>query len=142
MAERSEKSTKEVVIFAVVEEGHIILEKRLNFNKSYFNRTIVPGGKVEADETIEETLIREMVEEFGLIPKQWKYLTSLDVVTEKGNPYTHHIFLVTKTEGEFDGKKLQDNLIIKVPLGQAMDLCEHHFSKQILQIIETELLGD
>jgi mutator protein MutT len=141
MVEKKETIAKEGIIFAIVERGEIILEKRLNPNKAYYNFTVVPGGKIETDETIEQAFVREMDEESGLKPKQWKYIRSINLVTEKG-PYTQHIFLVTKTDGEFNGQRLQESILIKVSLKEAMGLCRHPVSKQVLQIIGRELTKD
>lgn len=134
---------KQGVIFAIVDGENIILQKRLNPEKSYFGLTIVPGGKVEADETIREACKREVYEETGLLVKKIKYVDSLTTTTEHDNIYNQHIFLITETDGVFNGHKEEPNSeLIKVPLVEAMAVCEHPLSKEILQIILEELSRD
>ena len=57
------------------EKGEILLVKRKIAPKKDF--WDIPGGFVALDETIEESLIREIREELGANPKDIKYLTSL-----------------------------------------------------------------
>lgn len=143
MSERGvEFFRKQGVIFAIVDDENIILQRRLNPEKSYFGLTIVPGGKVEAGETIKEACKREVYEETGLLATKIKYLDSLTTTTERGNLYTQHIFLITETDGVFDGHKESNGELVRVPLLEAMAVCEHPLSKQILQIILEELSMD
>lgn len=56
-----------------------------------FNHYQVPGGKVDAGESIEEGLIREVEEEIGVKVKQVKYLWSAKVFFRLG-AFVEHIF--------------------------------------------------
>lgn len=76
-----------------VRDGKVLLMHRYKEGRDYY---ILPGGGMEAGETIEETAVREAKEE-----------TNFDIIltpklgTFKPNPYFHdHVFLITDFSGE------------------------------------------
>jgi len=138
---KESEQSKQGVIFVICKDNEIVLQKRLNPNKSYYGYTIIPGGRVEPGETPEEALIREVGEETGVIVKKFKFIKSLDVITEKGNHYSHNLFLVTDFDGKVEGNREADARVFCVPFTEAKQICEHELSQQILNLIELELSG-
>lgn len=138
---KESNSPKQGVIFAICKNGEIVLQKRLNPHKSYYGYTIIPGGRIEVGETPEEALVREAKEETGVIIKKFKFIKSLDVITEKGNHYSHNLFLVTDFEGEVEENREADARVFCVPFTEAKQICGHGLSQQILKLIELELSG-
>lgn len=59
----------------------------------------VPGGRIELNEGIEETVSRELQEETGIIPKEFKYV---GVVRndQRESVFVHFVFACTTFEGE------------------------------------------
>lgn len=55
-----------VVTFLPVHDGSVLLIKRPTDEKHYPGKWAFPGGKVELDETLVETLLRELNEETSL----------------------------------------------------------------------------
>src|SRR3989339_1045418 len=64
-----------VSVVAVIRngDGKYLVLKRSPREIAYPSMWTLPGGKVEADETLEEALAKELKEEVGLILKQSKY---------------------------------------------------------------------
>jgi len=61
---------------ALLLRGHEVLLGRRSAHKSYPGCWDVPGGHVEAGETVEQALARELGEELGVTPLQWRLLSS------------------------------------------------------------------
>ncbi len=76
----------------IVHQGKILLHERWRDGLHYFS---IPGGHVEAGETIEAAVLRELHEEIGLEVRLQRqvYLVKID-------DYVHHIFLCDYVDGE------------------------------------------
>lgn len=67
------ESKVSVVVYVIVAEGKILVEKRRE-GTSFAGELILPGGKVEKGESSEEAVRREMGEEVGVKRSQLEYL--------------------------------------------------------------------
>ena len=68
-----------VVLFALIKDNKILLEKRpvKGFDKHLY---LIPGGAINKDgEDLENALKREIMEELGIIPVEFKLLTDEDI---------------------------------------------------------------
>lgn len=68
-----------VVLFVLIKEGRVLLEKRPveGFLKHQY---LIPGGAIHTkSETLEDALKREMMEELGIIPTKFELLTDEDI---------------------------------------------------------------
>lgn len=90
-------------LIAENEKGEILLVKRkFDPKKGYWD---IPGGFVNIGETLEESYVREIKEELGVIVKDLRYLTSTaDRYLYKGNNYYTLGFIFT---GNVEENKLQ-----------------------------------
>lgn len=78
----------------IIEDGKILLlDQNVNEHRSWS----LPGGKLEENETIEEGLARELLEETGLIIKVGKLLYICD--HSHNNEYVLHMMLEAKRTG-------------------------------------------
>ncbi len=81
-----------VVLFALVKNNKILLENRPATGY------LVPGGAINAHENLEDALKREIMEELGIIPTEFKLLTNEDIPGLNNN--TLKPFIVTSWQGE------------------------------------------
>ncbi len=84
-------------------QGRLLLGKRSAQRRAYPGVWDVPGGHVEAGETAEQALARELREEIGVTPTEWRTLAVLRAPAmgdEHGHMLRLRLFLVTGWRGE------------------------------------------
>ncbi|MHC5231088.1 NUDIX domain-containing protein [Brucella sp. LJL56] len=74
----------------------ILLGRRSPDRRAYPNRWSFPGGHVEAGETFESALQREVNEELGLTLRSFSFLTSIKVANPAAS---FHLYTVTAWDG-------------------------------------------
>ena len=82
----------------LVDAGQILLGQRSPNRAFYPDVWDVFGGHIEANETPEDTLIRELKEEIGIEPTQWSYLETVSEITG-GDLIECRIYVVTDWQG-------------------------------------------
>ncbi len=107
MAERKPKLV--VGVLARYKNKYLLAKEMLEGGKEYW---IVPGGKVEFGETIEEAAIREIKEETGITAKSLTFLNFKEAVAVDYNYHTVIFFFETKvnsgkTQGDIEGKVIE-----------------------------------
>ena len=88
-----------------------------------------PGGKLEAGESLEEAMQRELKEEVGVFPIEFKLFESLDFQYPDLD-LTLHFFLVTQFEGIASAQEGQ-----QIKWVSALELTEYEFPKANLSVI-------
>ncbi|HEX5545834.1 MAG TPA: NUDIX domain-containing protein [Ktedonobacterales bacterium] len=84
-------------------QGRLLLGKRSARRTAYPGVWDLPGGHVEAGETVAQALVRELREELGVIPtawREWAVLRASAMGDETASVLCVHLFLVTQWEGE------------------------------------------
>jgi len=87
----------EVVAALIIQAGRVLLGRRSATRAFYPNVWDVFGGHMEAGEGREQTLIRELQEELGITPRNWKYVETLH---DPSVDLTAHLYLVTEWLGD------------------------------------------
>ncbi len=83
----------------LLQGGTLLLGRRASHVRSYPNRWDIIGGHVEAGETIEQTLVREVAEEIGVTPVDFAALTVLRFSDAWDGPGELHIYRVDAWTG-------------------------------------------
>ena len=108
-----EARENEVLIVPLTEEGEVILtiEPSSAFNDPTL---ILPGGSIEADETMEATAARELQEEIGYAPSQLTYLgevrPSTKYFTTRSFIYLGRDLTPSTLQGDEDYEILQERI--------------------------------
>jgi 8-oxo-dGTP diphosphatase len=90
----------EVVAALIVQSNKILLGQRASDRAFYPSVWDMFGGHVEAGEAHEETLVRELQEELGITPTEWRYLETLSFRLPKtSEEITVHLYLVRAWDG-------------------------------------------
>lgn len=134
MVEEKERAEVHGVIFAMVKDRKICLEKRTNPNKSFFGFAIVPGGRIESGETQEEVLLREVREEYGVEANSYRKIGIVDSVDGDLLNF-RHVFLVTNWKGRLSNPE-RKNKHLRMTMEKARVICTHPISQRILDLVD------
>jgi mutator protein MutT len=103
----------EVVAALIVESGKILLGYRSAERAFYPAVWDLFGGHVEPGEGHEETLVRELQEELGITPTQWKFLETLTLsLPEASDQLIVHLYLVTAWRGVPFNRQPEEHSVI------------------------------
>jgi mutator protein MutT len=84
----------------VVQQGTILLAKRSAQRDFYPNVWDFFGGHIEAGESPEQTLQRELMEELGISPRRFRYLETLVTSTPNDRQQLEcHLYVVMEWHG-------------------------------------------
>jgi len=90
----------EVVGALIIQSHKILLGQRSATRAFYPDVWDMFGGHVEPGEHHEQTLMRELQEELGITPTEWKYLETLRLsLPESHEEMIVHLYLVTAWRG-------------------------------------------
>lgn len=95
--EKGAKHMSEIVNGLLLRRGEILLAHRSEARSNYPDTWSFPGGHVEAGETLEEALVRELAEEIGVQSVSWR---QLDNFSYDSGEATFHFFVVDAWRGE------------------------------------------
>jgi 8-oxo-dGTP diphosphatase len=110
----------EVVAALIIQANQILLGRRSATRAFYPNVWDVFGGHMEANESREQTLVRELQEELEIIPIVWKYVESL---RDPSVELTAHLYLVTAWSGIIDNRQPEEHSEIRwFTLAEAIEL--------------------
>jgi len=95
-----EEPMRNIVNALFVRQGAVLLARRSPHRQAYFNLWSFPGGHVEEGEALNEALVRELREEVGVTPTDYKPLGTIrDPNVGAADPVTYYLYKVTAWDG-------------------------------------------
>jgi 8-oxo-dGTP diphosphatase len=107
-------------------DGNVLLGLRAPTKKSWPRHWDAIGGRVEDGESLEEALIREVQEEIGVTPTQFRLIATVrERRPETYGDALHHVYAVTRWQG-----------------GEPANVCDEHTELKWFSIGDMLLLTD
>jgi len=91
---------RHIVNGMLLKDGEVLMARRSAHRKSYPSVWSFPGGHVEAGETNEQALVRELKEEIGVEPTNFDHHRDLIVSVPNGSDAIFHMFCITAWQGD------------------------------------------
>lgn len=115
----------------LIENESILLVQQKTSNRNWS----LPGGRVEAGELLEQSVIRELYEETGLVVKVERLLYLCDKPDSRP-PLLHITFLLSRTGGELllPSNEHDENLIGDVRFVPLSSLKQYGFTQQFVEL--------
>jgi 8-oxo-dGTP diphosphatase len=88
-----------IVCAAFVRQSEVLLVRRAPHRKWYPGHWDLVGGHVDKGEDIEQSLVRECVEEVGLRPTSFQLIDTIFEADDRKQKTPFHVFLVTGWTG-------------------------------------------
>ena len=84
----------------IVRRGQVLLGRRASHRRICPDTWDMIGGHLEAGETLEHALVRELREEIDITPTVFRPVAMIDFTEEAGEPVHFHVFRVDAFMGE------------------------------------------
>ncbi len=84
----------------IVNQRQELLLGQLNYKDHRRSKWSFPGGFVDVEESLEQALCREVVEEIGITLLEWQQVAVEPLLTAPPRPHIGFLFLCTAWEGE------------------------------------------
>ena len=117
-------------------DSYLMLHRVKKVNDMNQDKWIGVGGKLEAGESPEECLIREVQEETGLTLKNYRYRGFITFVSKQWGTEYMHLFTATEYEGQM--KECDEGTLEWVPKTQIEQLNLWEGDKIFFRLLEEE----
>ena len=88
----------DIVNGILLRKDAVLLAKRSATRRAYTGQWSFPGGHVEHGESLEEALLRELMEEVGITPLEYRLTT---VINDPSSPATlYYMYVITDWQSE------------------------------------------
>lgn len=140
--ERREKIKKEnyAVVYTFLQDGQILLEKRLDPQKKYYGQNYLPIFGIKPQDNSYLRLETVVNSEYGCLPRTTFFIGEYTHEYVEVN-YKRLCFLVVGTCGPVRLKNSPTGRRFWVPLDQAQSYCQHPHTQEFLQGIKLCLAG-
>jgi 8-oxo-dGTP diphosphatase len=108
------------IAFIIIEGNQVLAEKRRLSKQSDPGAIALPGGHLDIGESPEQALYRELNEELGIVPINFKYVCTL---LHKGQELQRiHYFGIEKWAGRIENSEAEDLLWIPITKLEKIDI--------------------
>jgi mutator protein MutT len=122
----------------IVHEGRVVLVKR-RF-EPLAGQWSIPGGAVEAGETLEACLVREMAEETGFVVEVGPVVEVLDRIThDDAGKVLYHFVLIDYLCWPVGGELRAGSDVAEAVLAEPSELPQYQLTEKALAVIERAL---
>ena len=122
----------------IVHEGRVVLVKR-RF-EPLAGQWSIPGGAVEAGETLEACLVREMGEETGFLIQVGPVVEVLDRIThDEEGKVLYHFVLIDYLCWPVGGELRAGSDVAEAVLAEPSELAQYELTEKALSVIERAL---
>lgn len=119
------------VVFLLVRNGQMLLEKRSMLKTSGPGLVSIPGGHVDPGENYEQALVREIQEELGVRPRRWQHFCTLYYQTAELQ--RNHYYLVDSWQGEIQCFEAESLRWVELHDVEKLDVQEDRMALQAYQ---------
>jgi 8-oxo-dGTP diphosphatase len=110
----------ECIAFMLMQDDQVLAEKRKRTKRVVPGAIALPGGHIEARESPEEALYREVREEVGIVPIEIAYVCTLLHRSQEFRKL--HYFAVTCWEGEIISQEAESVVWLPLNALETLDL--------------------
>ncbi|MDO3435496.1 NUDIX domain-containing protein [Rhizobium sp. CBN3] len=89
----------EIAMGALIKNGSVLLARRSAGRNQHPDRWSLPGGHVEDGEDVETAMRRELMEEIGVTPELWQFVTKFGWQGQSATSATFHIYRIDRWRG-------------------------------------------
>lgn len=128
------------VVFAIKEKGRdrFLTELRTRPGSIYFGKIIIPGGTIDENETSEEALRREVLEECGVTISEFEQLGNFILNRPGKSSVEAVLYRIDNYEGQIKNVEIAKSLHLFLPLSSMKRLC-HEVNLEMVEAIQRSL---
>lgn len=128
-----EREIVECISYAVIEDGDLMVERRMEEGSGYYGLLIIPGGRVESGENPGLAAVREAEEEYCIRVLSMAYLGDMTKESLSSGKLLHfNIYVITAFDGEPRNMEPNKGLFRWIPLEHAKEALQLESSHEIV----------
>lgn len=89
----------------IISEDRLLVEKRQSDDAADPGLVAIPGGHVETGESLEDAIVREMIEELGIVVKKARLVGEESWVASDGEKQKIHYFVIEEWQGKLRARE-------------------------------------
>lgn len=120
----------------ICDENRVLVQEKRGLKEKYKGGLVFPGGHVEADESLLDSVIREIKEETGLTIHNPKPCGFKDWILEDGTRYIVLLYKADRFDGEL--KNSEEGSVFWLDRSEIADANLIWNMRELLQIFETD----